>query len=468
VGDPFGEWGARAGLASAYRQSRRWADADSQYRHAIGIIERERSKLAQDDLRLTFLSSLIRFYQDYVDFLMERGQPERAFEVARASRARVLSEKLKTVQPVAQPPLRNLAANTRTVIASYWLAPKRSFLWVIDGSGLRSFVLPPQSEIASRVARWRKAILDGDRPEETEAETGAWLYANLVSNHFAVPPGQELLVMADGSLFELNLETLPSGKGRYWIEEVKMAVAPALSLVKVWRPSSIDRLLLIGDPDFESDEFPRLAHLASEVEAVSSHFGKKDVYRGSAATPAAYRTASASEYSTVHLAAHAVANRESPLDSAVILAGGEDSHKLYARDVMNRPLRADLVTLSACQSAGNKTYAGEGLTGLAWAFLSAGARHVVAGLWDVDDRATSKLMAGLYESLRRGEPPALALRSAKLALMEANRVYRKPRYWAAFQTFTNAVYDSEAKPSSGLKRPPADVHYRAGNARLPR
>ena len=76
---------------------------------------------------------------------------------------------------------------------------------------------------------------------------------------------------------------------------------------------------------------------------------------GAAAYPASYRNAGPGGYSMIHFAAHAVANAESPLDSAVILSRFGDDYKLYARDVMACPLRANLVTISACRGAGAKT-----------------------------------------------------------------------------------------------------------------
>jgi CHAT domain-containing protein len=142
----------------------------------------------------------------------------------------------------------------------------------------------------------------------------------------------------------------------------------------------------------------------------------------------------------LHFATHAVANRESPLDSAIVLSGPPDSRKLYAREILQYPITADLVTLSACQTAGSRTYYGEGLTGFSWAFLSAGARNVVAGLWDVDDRATASLMQNFYDELSHDQSPVSALRKAKLGLLAQKSALRKPRYWAAFETFTKALY----------------------------
>ncbi len=138
----------------------------------------------------------------------------------------------------------------------------------------------------------------------------------------------------------------------------------------------------------------------------------------------------------MHFAAHAAANRDSPLDSVVVLSGPEDRYKLYAREVASLRLNAELVTISACRSAGDKAYAGEGLVGFSWAFLKAGARHVVAGLWDVDDRSTPELMGRFYAGIASGLRPGQALRDAKRALIAAGGSSAVPYRWAALELFT--------------------------------
>ena len=95
---------------------------------------------------------------------------------------------------------------------------------------------------------------------------------------------------------------------------------------------------------------------------------------GADARPEAYRAAGPQRFDTIHFAAHAVANPESPLESAVILSPGSASYKLYARDVQEIPISARLVTVSACRSAGARPFLGEGMVGFAWAFLGAGRR----------------------------------------------------------------------------------------------
>jgi CHAT domain-containing protein len=162
------------------------------------------------------------------------------------------------------------------------------------------------------------------------------------------------------------------------------------------------------------------------------------VLDGAKATPAAYRAASPAKFDYVHFVAHGVATRKRPLDSAVILArdAATKSYKLLARDVVAEPLTARLVTISSCHGAGTRTYAGEGVVGLAWAFLRAGARQVIASLWEVNDAATPQLMDRMYASIRAGRDPAVALRDAKLTLVRSSGAYRRPLYWAPFVLYS--------------------------------
>jgi len=144
----------------------------------------------------------------------------------------------------------------------------------------------------------------------------------------------------------------------------------------------------------------------------------------------------------VHFVTHGTANRTRPLESAVILSPEGDSYKLYARDIVARHLRAELVTISACYGSGTRAYSGEGLVGLSWAFLHAGAHNVIGALWEVADApATPALMDSLYRELRDGKDPASALRTAKLSLLHSadrNSVFKKPFYWAPFQLYAGS------------------------------
>jgi CHAT domain-containing protein len=116
----------------------------------------------------------------------------------------------------------------------------------------------------------------------------------------------------------------------------------------------------------------------------------------------------------------------------------------YFRELLLIKLRSRLRSpaavedASACRSAGERTYAAEGLVGFAWAFLRAGAQRVIAGLWDVDDRSTAALMGRVYERPADGSSPGAALRSAKLEMTRSDTATAKPYYWAPFQLFVGA------------------------------
>ena len=115
-------------------------------------------------------------------------------------------------------------------------------------------------------------------------------------------------------------------------------------------------------------------------------------------------------------------------------AHDDNSFKLYARDIIRHSLRANLVTISACYSAGERSYSGEGLVGLSWAFLRAGAHNVVAALWDVSDASTAQLMDKFYDELNKGASADAALRTAKLSLLRGKE-FHNAFYWAPFQLY---------------------------------
>jgi CHAT domain-containing protein len=100
-------------------------------------------------------------------------------------------------------------------------------------------------------------------------------------------------------------------------------------------------------------------------------------------------------------------------------------------------LKADLVVISACYSTGKRTYSGEGLVGLSWAFLRAGAHNVIGALWDVSDASTPQIVDEFYGELKKGKSPGAALRTAKLSLLHHGD-FRSPFYWAPFQLYSGS------------------------------
>lgn len=442
--EPALRWAAHDGLATIARRSGDSKEAAAQFEAALQTLERTRADLSRTEYRLSFANRITRFYRTYVNFLVERREIERALSIAEASRGRVLAERHGVSVPVSASArsFRSLAASTRTTLVSYWLGPDRSFVWVVDARGVRIQPLVPVGEIEPLIRKHQEALHSAVADPLAVDGAGEQLRRLLIEPVVdAVNPATALIIVPDGPLHGLNLETLPAPglPRRYWIEDVEIQVAPSLALLgSPATPSRARSLLAIGNPTPRAPEFPALRYASAEMSSIVRHFGEgaSRSYDGPRASPAALRDAGADQFSLVHFTAHATANRESPLDSAVILSGPDDAYKLYARDVAELPLRAELVTVSACRSAGERVYSGEGLVGFAWAFLRAGSRRVIAGLWDVDDRSTAELMDVMYARLAAGDPPPRALRAAKLALLAKGGVTAKPYYWAPFQVFT--------------------------------
>lgn len=216
-----------------------------------------------------------------------------------------------------------------------------------------------------------------------------------------------------------------------------------LSAVRQSAARSESDLLLVGNPETADPSFPALAQTPAEIDKVSHHFpgSQCTLLQGKYATASAYLRGNPERFTYLHFVTHGTASLTHPLESALILSRDGDSYKLYARDIIMHPLHAQLVTISACNGAGTRTYAGEGLVGLSWAFLRAGARNVVASLWEVSDASsTAQLMDALYSGLDRREDPATALRNAKLFILKSNSntVFRKPFYWAPFQLYVGS------------------------------
>jgi CHAT domain-containing protein len=448
--DPAPVLEAQSGLAQLLVKTGQLPAADAQFRSAIAGLERQRVILTRDEYKLSYLSSLIKFYQYYVDFLITQGEVDRALEVAESSRARVLDEKLrggnKGEISVSVADLKKVARLSKSTLLSFWLAPERSFLFAITPAGVELHILPPEKQIATLVEAYRSQIEELRDPLESELPAGKKLSSILLGPlRPLLAQGARVIVVPDHALHSLNLETLPDpdDSSRYLIDRVTVSIAPSLGLLTNARRAANRQpsILLIGDPETAVEEYPRLPYAAKEMSMIERSFSpdRRLVAEGAHAYPAVYRESDPARFSWIHFAAHATANRESPLDSALILSRHDSGYVLTAREVMNVPLHADLVTLSACRSAGARTYSGEGLVGLSWAFLRAGAGSVVAGLWDVTDMSTATLMADFYAQLVRSVAPAEALRQAKLHLLHSNNAYKKPFYWGPFQLYAGAI-----------------------------
>jgi len=450
-------WEAHAGLAAVDMAAGDDVSVARHYETAIRQIDKSLGQIA-DQFEVTYFSRLIGFYQDYVAFLARNGDAWSAMQVAERSRARILAARFRDrsgLQMVGarQRYYQELAKESDAVLMAYWLAPEESYLWVFSPRGSGSFVLPADRDIVAMTEGYLEAILSRPRQFESEGrQLGFRLYQTLVAPAAdLIPSGAKVYLVPDQELGSLNFEALPindSGPVRFWIEEAHLTVLPALSLpagrVRE-KPLALSSGLLIGDPLEATPAFPRLLYAGREIEAVAERLASPkmamDILVGADATRNAFLRLSRQNPDVIHFAAHAQIKVEAPLESAIILSplreGGAESYKLYAKDILDRSLEAEIVVVSTCRSAG-AAYAGEGMVGFAWAFLYAGARRVIAGLWEVDDRAAAELMTLFYTNLEYFKEPSEALRQAKLTFLRSEGKNRAPFYWAPFQIYACA------------------------------
>ena len=474
VGKPL-RWEAQANLAQVYAAQNLPVKAEEQFGLSISTISGAWGELQSEEFRLSFLSSAIRFYGAYVNFLIEQKRPLDALRIADLSRAQTLEHGLtlsrngggngatgatagdalkraptsgKANGPGQAGAFRpqETARRLNATLLFYWLGEQSSHLWVITPGKVSLLPLAGREEIDSAVRSYLSVFPGPRDPLEAGNADGKKLYTTLIAPVAGlIPKDSRVIILPDSELNTLNFETLivPGDKPHYWVEDVTVLTGNSLALLA--RISTAGRpkdpsLFLMGDALQTSADFPALPQAGKEIGLVGAYFpaNRRKVLTGAQATPSAYLSGKPEKYSYVHFSAHGTASSKRPLESAVILSPEGDAYKLYARDIVQHPLKAYLVTISACNGAGMRTYAGEGLVGLAWAFLRAGAHNVIGGLWEVSNASTPQLMDELYKGLNAGKDPATALRNAKLTLVHSTGNYRRPYYWGPFQLYAGS------------------------------
>jgi CHAT domain-containing protein len=450
----FLKWEAEARLAEMLEAESLTAQAEQEFRKSIEAFESARSAIGRDELRLSFLTRGIESYEAYIDFLIRHGRLMDALKIADQSRARTLAEGLSSNGQGAAShasthiPPEQLARRLHATLLFYWLGQKNSYLWVIGPQKTTVLALAPDSEIAPVVKSYRKALIESRDVLAAKNADAEKLYSLLVEPvKELIPKDGRVILLPDTSIYGLNFETLivPDPQPHFWIEDVTVTTSSSLTMLaaSAGRPAVGGKsLLLVGNTESPNQDFPALPQAPEEMQRIEHYFldQNRKVLEGKGATPTAYLSSRPEKFAYLHFVTHGTASHTRPLESAVILSREGDSYKLYARDIVQHHLNANLVTISACNGAGTRTYSGEGLVGLSWAFQRAGAHNVIGALWEVSDASTPQLMDSLYAGLSRGKDPATALRDAKLSLLhsKADTAFKKPFYWAPFQLYSGS------------------------------
>lgn len=417
-----GEAFIRQGLAHLEAELGNDQAAAEQMLTAIQLAESLRQRLSDRDLRATYIGYVQNRYEFLMDayLRLDQGQPRRAFEVSERARARALVEALadsgientEDRKPtLSLPEIQTRLLDRDTALLEFALGDKQSHAFLVTATSIRHFSLPGRASIekAARAAYERYRVA-GPLPEL--AALRRWL-----------PPltHPRLIIVADGALQYLPFAHL--------YPQSTVVLAPSATALLGLRerpvvPAAL-RLLTLADP--VAPQLSRLAFSRDEARSIAATLPPSSVLTllGEAATRRAVLDHPAS---ILHLAAHSILDTARPERTEIVLSG--DSLRL--RDIIRTKLSAQMVVLSACQTALGKEMRREGLLGLTRAFELAGARRVVASLWKVDDRATAELMKHFYAALFQSKlAPDAALRSAQAKLRATPR-WSHPFYWAGF------------------------------------
>lgn len=372
-------------------------------------------------------------------------------------------------QPLSLDEVRREVLDADTLLLEYALGEPRSYLWAVGPDSLESWELPARSvlEAAARrlYGRLSRPPVAGEDPTEEAVALGRLLLSPVAGRLRA----RRLVVVADGALQTVPFAALGDpASGRPLVEDhevVSLPSASTLAMLRRHRPDTrAERTLaVLADPVFDARDprvrararartvaadlpaavrggLARLIGSRREAAAILGLVPPREAWAAldfQASRKSALRP-DLGRYRIVHFATHGVLDAQRPELSGIVLSLVDEQGKpqdgfLRLHEVYNLRLGAELVVLSACQTALGQPVPGEGLVGLVRGFMHAGAPAVLATLWKVDDRATTELMRRFYAELLgpRKPSPGAALRTAQVAVARKTR-WRSPYYWAGF------------------------------------
>ncbi|MEM9553825.1 MAG: CHAT domain-containing protein [Acidobacteriota bacterium] len=352
-----------------------------------------------------------------------------------------------------------------TVLLAFVLGAERSWLFRVDHRSIEAIERSPRAEI-ERLALAVHEQLSGGAPW---AGAGLLVDADLAAladrlfDEVDLGAGR-LALLADGALHLVPFGLLPipdpsgTGGSRLLLEDHEIVVLPSASVLVslreeiVARPPAPELLALVADPVYSAaDErfephvrsrgtawtFPRLPASAEEARRLAALTATHEplVRLGFDASAELIESGALRGYRWLHFAIHAFLDPRFPEQSGLVLSlvdreGRPADGLLQPSDLGRLDLDAELVVLSACDTALGERLRGEGVVGLAQALFTGGATRLVASLWEVQDsEQTVRFMESFYRGLLAGRPPAASLRDAQL---EQHRQGVSPNQWAAF------------------------------------
>lgn len=334
---------------------------------------------------------------------------------------------LVTVTPPDVEEIQMLLPPDETLV-EYFGSGNTFFAFIVSNSGVRGVKLDADG-LESKIRLFRKQIMN---QQSNEIKTdGQNLYTILIRPLEGMIASENLTIVPHGALHYLPFSALYSD-GRYLIEKYNLRVLPSASVIKFLkdqREGHAGNMIAFGNPDLGNPQLD-LPGAQKEVIVITKDMSNSLLLIREKATETTLKKLG-SKYRYVHFAMHGIFDAEKPLSSGLMMTGdSKNDGLLTVGELYDLYLPADLVVLSACETALGKIANGDDVVGFTRGFLYAGDSSIVSSLWQVDDQATSILMQQFYKSLKETDKRR-ALRTAQLKVKDTYNA--NPFFWAAFQ-----------------------------------
>jgi CHAT domain-containing protein/cytochrome c-type biogenesis protein CcmH/NrfG len=445
----------------------------------LNLFREFRSTILEEESRNNFFAAEQDVYDIVIDYEFSKGNYEKAFDYSEESRSRSLLDLINSgvkasdnqLNPESEPetkialsgqePLKlaDLQAQIpeQVQLVQYSVLDDKVLIWLITKNTFNAYKADISSaELASEAITYLK-LISREEPSnpDKEKELAIKLYDLLFGQiENQLDSGKKIGLIPDKVLFRLPFATLISARDeKFFISKYTFFVAPSVNVFLACTQKSTEKtgeqaesLLSIGNPSFDRQKFTNLADLPSaktEAEAIRDFYGEAVLLLTDKDATKEKIKENLTKSNVIHFAGHYIVDEYAPQFSKLILAKDKQINKLQdSETLMNYEIIGErftntrLIVLAACQTGIESFHNGEGMIGASRTFLATGVPLVVASQWNVDSKATTRLMKQFHYYRKREKLSTVdALRRAQMDMLETGTgTYGHPYYWAAFIT----------------------------------
>ena len=468
-------------IGTTYLLSGNPAEAEKHLYEAINIWESLRGGRLEDENQITLFQNQFKTYQTLQQVLIALNKREAALEIAERGRARAfvnllvskLSEKEVKLESIKAPnieQIKEIARQKKATIVQYSIVQdevktqgkyreRDLYIWVIKPTGevvfrqvdlakflsqqqnisLKDLVTTTRDSVGVRSIFQSRVLQPEENPTKRLQQLHQLLIAP-ISDLLPTDQNQRVIFVPQGGLFLVPFPALQDAQGKYLIEKHTILTSPSIQVLELTQKQrervqqiSAQDAIVVGNPtmpklppEYGEGELTPLAGAKKEAEVIAHMLNTKALI-GKEATETAVK-AKLSRAKIIHLATHGLFDDIQGLRSALAFAPSEkDNGLLTAEEILDQKLNADLVVLSACDTARGRI-TGDGVIGLSRSLISVGTPSVIVSLWAVPDAPTAELMKEFYTNMfEKKLDKAQALRQAMLKFKD-----KSPKNWAAF------------------------------------